>query len=300
MNDGRECALEEAAHRNCAGFIELRDRRHFSPRYFPHVIAARAIFDCPAISRLAQPLRRVIALCAEREGRISGASQAGATQPEQFAAAYKAMRADSSIQFNFAPANPPPKPPAWLAAFFRWLGHLLRPVGRFLAWIGGFFPNAPYARILLWTVLAIAAAALCWTIYNRLRYGEWKLRPRRRAAPEIEAEEEWAPEQIQARSWLEQADLLAREGHYSEAIHYLLFRSVEDIARRRPNVVRPALTSRELAASQALPARARSLFAAIARLVERSLFGGRPVGEHDWLSAREAYANFALPGAWRP
>ena len=72
-----------------------------------------------------------------------------------------------------------------------------------------------------------------------------------------------------------------------------------DIARRRPNVVRPALTSRELAASQALPSRARELFAGIARLVERSLFGVREVGEPDWLSARESYANFALPGTWR-
>ncbi|MFL6730134.1 MAG: DUF4129 domain-containing protein, partial [Sphingomicrobium sp.] len=84
-----------------------------------------------------------------------------------------------------------------------------------------------------------------------------------------------------------------------EAIHHLLFRSIEDIARRRPSAVRPALTSRELAASTAVPERARSLFAGIARLVERSLFGGRPVGEPDWVKARDSYAEFALAGAWR-
>jgi hypothetical protein len=209
------------------------------------------------------------------------------------------MRADSSIQFDLTPPNPPPHAPGWLHAFFRWLGKVLEPVGRFLRWIGSFVPDAPYARILLWTVLAAAAAALGWLVYNRIRYGEWRLRRRWSPPAEMEAEEDWAPENQAAQSWLDQADQLAREGRYAEAIHHLLFRSVEDIARRRPNVVRPALTSRELAASQALPARARELFASIARLVERSLFGGREVGEPDWLSARESYANFALPGAWR-
>ena len=59
------------------------------------------------------------------------------------------------------------------------------------------------------------------------------------------------------------------------------------------------LTSRELAAAEAIPAPARDLFAGIARLVERSLFGGRPVAADDWTEARAAYADFALPGTWR-
>ena len=63
--------------------------------------------------------------------------------------------------------------------------------------------------------------------------------------------------------------------------------------------MRPALTSRELSASDGLPAAARQLFAAIAGLVERSLFGGREVGQADWNQARTAYADFALPRAWR-
>jgi hypothetical protein len=210
------------------------------------------------------------------------------------------MRGDSSIQFNLAPAPQPAKPPAWLQAFFRWLDKIFEPVGRFLKWIGSFFPDAAYARFLLWAVIVIGAAALLWALYNRLRFGEWRLRlPRRVSVEDLAPEEEWAPEVAGARSWLEEADALAREGRFAEAIHHLLFRSVEDIANRRPALVRPALTSRELAAAQALPARARELFAAIARLVERSLFGGRPVNEGDWVKAREAYSDFALPAAWR-
>lgn len=224
---------------------------------------------------------------------------AAAGGPDQFAGAYKALRADPTVQFNLTPASPRPQSPQWLRDFFEWLGHVLEPVGRFLGWLGSFIPNAPYARILLWAVALAAVGVLVWALYNRLAHGEWRLRLPRRVPANIELEEEWAPDDAPVRSWLEEAEALAREGRYAEAIHHLLFRSVEDIARRRPNVVRPALTSRELAASSALPARARALFAGIARLVERSLFGGRPVGERDWVEARDSYAEFALAGAWR-
>jgi hypothetical protein len=235
-----------------------------------------------------------------REGVISGEIRAAAGEAERFTHAYRALRTDSSVQFSLVPAPEPPKPPHWLEAFLRWLGDLLKPVGRALEWIAGFLPDAAYARVLLWIVIGLGAAALLWAIYNRFRYGEWRLRlPRPTSAEPLGAEEQWAPEEAGARSWLEEADALAREGRFAEAIHHLLFRSVEDIARRRPALVRPALTSRELAASEAVPARARDLFASIARLVERSLFGGRSVGESDWLQARSAYSDFALPMAWR-
>lgn len=209
------------------------------------------------------------------------------------------MRHDSAIQFNLPPPPPPPRPPAWLKALGRLLGRILKPVGRFLEWLFSFLPDAAYARFLLWTVIAIGAAALLWALYNRLRYGEWRLRPPRIVAAAELPEEEWAPEEAGARSWLEEADALAREGRYAEAIHHLLFRSIEDIASRRPALVRPALTSRELAASEGIPARARDLFSGIAALVERSLFGRRTVSESDWQQAREAYSGFALPSAWR-
>lgn len=231
---------------------------------------------------------------------ISGGQESAAGGADRFERAWSAMRHDNSIQFNVPPAPRPPKPPPWLEAFFRWLGHLLEPVGRFLAWLGGFLPSAPIAQLLLWTVIALGTATLLWAVYNRLKHGEWRLRLHRSVGvEELAGDEEWTPQESGARSWLEEADALASEGRFAEAIHHLLFRSIEDIASRRPKLVRPALTSRELAASHSVPARARELFAGIARLVERSLFGGRPVGEGDWLQAREAYSGFALPSAWR-
>lgn len=231
---------------------------------------------------------------------ISGGSQAAAGGAENFSRAYRALRADSSVQFNLTPPDAAAKPPHWLEAILEALGHALEAVGRFIGWIGSFFPGAPVMRILLWAIIVLAAAALIWAMYNRLRYGEWSFRlPRASSATQVELEEEWAPQEAHAHSWLEEADALAGEGRFAEAIHHLLFRSVDDIARRRPALVRPALTSRELAAADGVPARARELFSRIARLVERSLFGGRSVGKEDWLNARQTYSDFVMASAWR-
>lgn len=219
---------------------------------------------------------------------------------ERFAAAHKVLRGDSSVQFDLTAPDPPPQPPSWLKNFFDWLGDVLEPVGRFFAWLTGFMPDAPYARILLWTMVALLVAGLLWLVWQRLRHGEWRWR-RRYAAEGAPADEEesWAPDPAPARRWLEEADALAAQGRYAEAVHHLLFRSVEDIARRRPKLVQPAVTSRELAAADALPANARGLFGRIAAIVERSLFGGRPIGESDWSAARKDYAEFAMAGAWK-
>lgn len=229
-------------------------------------------------------------------------TQAAAATADRFAAAHAALRADSSIQFAMTPMPPPPKPPEWLAALGRWLAHLFAPVGRLLGRVFGWLPELPYARILLWSVLAVAATALAFMAYERIRHGEWRLpRIRRRRAVRVETgdEPDWMPDVAPVRAWLQEADVLAAQGRYGEAVHHLLLRSVDDIRRRRPQVVRPAATSRELADAQALPVAARASFAGIARLVERSLFGGRAVDRDDWTSARTAYADFALPGSWR-
>ena len=233
------------------------------------------------------------------EGIITPATKPAAST-EAFNSAHAALRADPSVQFGLPPAKPPPESPAWLKAFFDWLGDVLEPVGRFLKWIGSFMPDAPYARIFLWSVLAVAAALIAWTVYQRVRTGEWRLpRFKRAQALPAEAAAEWLPDAAPARAWLDEADALAREGRFADAIHHLLFRTIEDIASRRPKAVRPSLTSREIASSDAIPPTARGLFRGIAQLVERSLFGGRAVSADDWTEARAAYANFALPQAWR-
>ncbi len=233
---------------------------------------------------------------------MSGGNVSRAADAERFAAAYRGLRADGSIQLALTRAKPPPEPPAWLKALGRWLSGVFRPVGRFFNWLSSFMPDAPYARILLWMVIALIAAMLLAMAWQRVRHGEWRL-PRRRKAALAKAvdiaEEDWAPDAAPVRTWLKEADALAASGQFAEAIHLLLFRSVEDMARRRPQLVRPALTSRELARAEGVPGTARALFARIAAGVEASLFGGQPVDADEWASARAAYADYALPAAWR-
>lgn len=234
-------------------------------------------------------------------GQISTAGQGSVGASEDFAAAHQALKTDFSVQFSLTRPDPPPQPPQWLKDFLHWLGEVLKPVENFFGWLGKLMPDVPFARFLLWTVLALATAALVALLYQRLRHGQWRL-PWSGKDELVHIpldEEEWAPEAAPVRSWLEEADAMARQGRFAEAIHHLLLRSIEDIARRRPQLVRPALTSRELAASQGIPGAARELFAAIAGQVERSLFGGREIVAADWDSARGAYADFTLAKAWK-
>src|SRR5690606_8554198 len=138
-----------------------------------------------------------------------------------------------------------------------------------------------------------------WLVAQRLRHGRWWRWRRRGAAVVEDSEPGWTPEAAPVRAWLREADALAAEGRFAEAIHHLLLRSVDDIARRRPRLVRPALTARDLARAEAIPPAARGIFGDIAAVVERSLFGGRPVAADDWTHARDRYAELALAEVWR-
>lgn len=236
-----------------------------------------------------------------RPGRVAiGASVQDPAVADRFAAAHAALLRDPLMQFRMARPPVPPEPPAWLKMLGRWLANLIRPIGRLLRWLSDLMPDAPYARILLWSMLVLLAAAAIWIVVDRVRSGEWRWSPRRLAgAVSQEDDEAWSADAAPTRAWLSEADRLAAEGRYADAVHYLLFHSIEDIARRRPQLRRPSLTSRELASATLLPAAVRPLFARIAALVERNLFGGRPVEATDWQAARTAYADLVRPRAWR-
>jgi len=116
--------------------------------------------------------------------------------------------------------------------------------------------------------------------------------------PERDTAAAWRPEEKAARALLAEADAMAAAGRYDEAARLLLHRSLEDIAARRPTLLRPALTSREIAGVPSLPDAVRGAFAAMAAPVERSLFGGRALDSAAWQEARAAYGDFALSKAW--
>lgn len=205
---------------------------------------------------------------------LDGTAQESA---EAFAEAHRRLLADRSIQFELKPFEQP-QPPAWLEGLLAFLRDI-----------------SPLLRLLFWVFLAAVVLFILYAVAVRLTGADWPWR-RKPAAAE---EEEWRPAAGPARQLLGEADSLAESGRYSEAAHLLLFRSIEDIDSRRPELVRPALTSRDIAGLPAIPERPRGAFARIVMKVERSLFARRPLGAEDWRDCRSAYEEFAFAEDWR-
>lgn len=201
---------------------------------------------------------------------------------EGFDTAFSQVRGDSDIQFTASFAKPPEPPPEWWGDVIKWLGKVLEPVAQALAYVW------PVLSKLLMGALVVGVLALLWVILSPY-IADW----RERGASAVP---DWTPDRDVARKLLEEADALAAAGRYDEAAHLLLYRSIEDIEARRPGLLKPSSTSREIGAFLALSERARSAFGVIAGHVEASFFARRPLDRSAWDSSREAYRAFALDG----
>jgi hypothetical protein len=190
-----------------------------------------------------------------------------------FADAHRQLLADPTIQFDL-PAFEPQQRPDWIGAAM------------------------PVLQVLFWVAVAALVLFILYLIVSRISGRQWGWR-RKAEGDEAAAEGSWRPEAGEARELLGEADALAAAGRYSEAAHLILFRSIEDIDGKRPDLVRPALTSRDICALEQIPGRPRSAFARIAAMVERSLFGGRALVSADWSDCRAAYEEFAFAEGWR-
>jgi hypothetical protein len=204
--------------------------------------------------------------------RPDGASDA-------FARAHEALLRDKTLQFEPTVRVEPP-PPEWLKAFVEALGAI-----------------APYLAYVFWGFLILGGAIILYFLARELITARWpSLKPNKGPALGAEA---WRPSVAKARTLLEDADRLAAAGRFAEAVHLILFRSIEDIEGKRPDLIRPALTSRDIAGLEGVPQAVRRTFSEIARVVERSFFGGRPVGADEFAACRKAYEGFAFTETWR-
>ena len=197
----------------------------------------------------------------------------------EFAKVHARLVADKSTQFEL-PAFVPPEIPAWI-----------KPTGAFFKWL---LPAFPY---IFWGAVALVVGLVAWFIVNESRGMAFRWPWQRK--PVAEEETEWAPDETAARALLTEAEALAAAGRYAEAARLLLRRSVEDIARRRPEFLKPSVTARDISVADAIPGGARKAFAAIARVVEVSAFGSAAVSADAWTQCRTAYGEFALAGSWR-
>jgi hypothetical protein len=202
------------------------------------------------------------------------ASDAFSASEGKLAAAHQALLHTRGLQLDFKSAPKPPPVPGWIEA-------LLRVLGEF----------APILKFVFWGGLALGAALIVWFVAREVLATRF-------AKPQAAAPADWRPEPEAARALLEEADRLAAAGRFGEAIHLLLFRSIDDLSGRRPGLVRPAFTARDIAGLEQMPPPARSAFARIAERVERSFFGGRDAGAEDFAHARGDYEAFAFSEGW--
>ena len=189
--------------------------------------------------------------------------------------AFRSIKRDEAYQFVLADPIPRRPPSAFEKA-----------IGRFIDAI--FSILGPLLRIVFWIgvgVLALGAAYLIGRAIYETRFA--KIPTKEEVEPGIPL---YQPAEAQARILLDEVDKLAAEGRYGEAVHTLLFRSIQDIDRNRPNVVRRSLTSREIGKLSVLTSKARTAFSTIAGVSELAHFGGVAVNKNGFETARLAYA----------
>ncbi len=157
----------------------------------------------------------------------------------------------------------------------------------FLAFLG------PILKLIFYALIAAAIGFIIYSILKEI------IRVRRNMRPKTEDEDapaipDYQPDEETARILLADAEKLAAEGKYAEAVHIILFRSIQDIQDKRPHHVKNSLTSREISQLPILSQKAREGFSMIGRLVENSFFGGGALSQADYAASVSTYKNFAF------
>ncbi|MBL1430330.1 MAG: hypothetical protein COA60_002235 [Robiginitomaculum sp.] len=195
-------------------------------------------------------------------------------------AAHAELLEDAKYQFEFSKPQEPRKP----FKGFKWLSDFLNFSGEFFKWV-------------FWVGLAALVAGIAWLILReilKIRFGDKKKSQKEK--PEIQI---YQPEAIRAKTLLEEADKLAAQGKFSEAVHLLLFRSIEDIEKFLPGHIKTSQTSREIEVISSIPEHPKSGFERLRKAVENSFFGQQPVDKSGYDDCRLAYEDFAFSASWR-
>lgn len=95
------------------------------------------------------------------------------------------------------------------------------------------------------------------------------------------------------------AERLAAEGRYTEAIHQLLADTLALLRRRAGGELSDALTSREIVRVLALPVAERDALREMVARVERTWFAQRLAAADDYHAVRASYSVFAPPAGAR-
>jgi hypothetical protein len=145
------------------------------------------------------------------------------------------------------------------------------------------------ASVLMWAVIAVGAGLLVAYAARELGGGG-----ARDVAPEPPAA---GPRRGEHHAVVEQplsdADELAREGRFGEAIHTLLLRTLRELAARSRAALPRSLTSREILARVDLGADARAALGDLVTTTELCHFGDEEPGATDYDRCRRQFHLFA-------
>ena len=150
--------------------------------------------------------------------------------------------------------------------------------------------GSPLVTTMMWGLIIVVAVLIgFWLVSELSRYGgDAELEP--------EAGNRGPSEAVRAaviERPLGDADELARRGEFAEAIHTLLLRTLQELARSAAVRVAPATTSREILARVPLLADARDALAGLITAVEITHFGDEPANAADYERCRQQFHVFA-------
>jgi hypothetical protein len=153
---------------------------------------------------------------------------------------------------------------------------------------GGDMAPIALVQYLVWALVIVGAAVVAFSFAQALGgYGGDA------ALPEDRERDADAPDEGVIVRPLGDADELARLGRYAEAIHTLLLRTLQELARSAALQVAPAETSREILARVPLLGDARVALAGLVTAVEITHFGDDEPSGDDYARCRQQFNVFA-------
>jgi len=153
-------------------------------------------------------------------------------------------------------------------------------------------------RILFWTLGGVGVVLLLVYLANGLPSLAARLqRARRKDAAGVTISAIADLDRERLGDVLAEADRLARQGAFGEALHLILLHCLNELRQRLGMGVPTSLTSREVLRLAPLPEARRGALSTIVSAVEISHFGGRPVDEATYRLCRQRCEDVVLGAA---
>lgn len=202
--------------------------------------------------------------------------------------AHAHLLTNKSFQFELPDGKMPeiqpeiPDPDKGLS-FLDWLVQMLQLLG-------------PLFRVLLIGAAIVLVAYVVYSLVMAARNNSdfWRKSVRTGSPEDDLARMDIRPDQAFAKDLLSEADRLAAEGRYGEAVRLILHSSIRDMQDRIRQRIGVSLTAREVGGMGKLPDPSREALRRIIALAEVSVFGEMPVDEAGYQDARRDYTLFAL------